>query len=352
MAQIKGPLPGVYISSGRYYRQIREGKKKRWLPLSRVDEGIPALHRALAALMDQPPPPTDSMEALINRWYAAELPRLAPKTQADARRYCEIIRGSFGAFRAPEVSTPDVVQWLTACKDQPRLYNAWRAAMRELMRYAELIGWRPAGSNPTAAIRTARIPARTRYITDSELRRLKIGAMYHQQHGERLVNDSGPTMCALIEVLYLTGQAIGDVLALDAVDVTGDRVVFRRAKVARTTGAAVAVLVTPRLRAALDQLLSIRADVIAATRKPAPALIVTQAGGRYTYNGIKSAWRRALERSGIQDAHIHDLKAKALTDLERERGMREARVLGQHATETQTAAYVRARSAAAVRAVR
>ena len=91
---------------------------------------------------------------------------------------------------------------------------------------------------------------------------------------------------------------------------------------------------------------------MAATRKPAPALIVTQAGGRYTYNGIKSAWRRALERSGIQDAHIHDLKAKALTDLERERGMREARVLGQHATETQTAAYVRARSAAAVRAVR
>lgn len=108
----------------------------------------------------------------------------------------------------------------------------------------------------------------------------------------------------------------------------------------------------------LDRLLAIRAHVaaeqLAKHRRPtiSAALVVTTHGERARYDGIKSAWARACERAGIVDAHIHDIRAKALTDIERSRGMRAARVAGQHATESQTAAYVRARDAEVVDATR
>ena len=60
MAGKKGPIPGVIESNGRYYRNLREGGRKRWVPLTRVDEGRPALLRAMADLEDKPPPAVDA----------------------------------------------------------------------------------------------------------------------------------------------------------------------------------------------------------------------------------------------------------------------------------------------------
>lgn len=341
-------MPGIYISSGRYYKQVRDGEKKRWLPLSRVDAGLAALHRAIADLHDRPPPPVDSVPALVEAWERDNLARYAAKSQADARRLNASIAEAFGAHRAAQVDPPGVLLYLRDFEAKPRTYNAHRAQIRELMRYAELLGWRPAGSNPTAAIRTMRTPARTRYITDSQLRRIKVGAWRGK---DGLATDSGPMMCALVDLLYLTAQPIGDVLALDAADVAGPVIVFRRAKVEHSTGASVRVRVSPALRGVLDRLMAIRAEVaaeVAASRgrpKISAALVVTRAGERARYDGVKSAWARACERAGIVDAHIHDIRAKALTDIERTRGMRAARVAGQHRTEQQTADYVRAREA-------
>jgi len=58
MAKPKPPT-GCRIKGGRYYRVFYAGKvdgkiKTRWVALSRVDEGLPALYRALADL-DNPP---------------------------------------------------------------------------------------------------------------------------------------------------------------------------------------------------------------------------------------------------------------------------------------------------------
>lgn len=360
MAQIRGPLPGIYISSGRYYKQVREGSKKRWIPLSRVDDGLAALHRAIADLHDRPPPPADGMPALVEAWELEQLPRYAGKTQADARRLNASIVAVFGALRAGQVGTPHVVQYLQAFAGRPRTYNAHRAQLRELMRFAELKGWRPAGSNPTLAIRTMRTAARTRYLSDSEMRRIKVGALFAAPppgwSGRRRDlprTKSGPMLCALLDLLYLTGQAIGDVLALDVDDLKPRGITFRRAKVEHSTGAAVTIGWTPALRATTARLLELRKQAHAVTRATSPALVVTPRDGqRAAYDGIKSAWYRACERAGVEDAHIHDIKGKALTDVDRVRGMREARLMGQHATEGQTADYVRARESVVVRATR
>lgn len=349
MAQQRGPMPGIFISHGRYYRVTRDGKRKVWTPLSRVDEGLAALHRAIADAISKPPPAADTVPELVARWTRDEAQRLAASTQKDLARLSAIIAKRFAQFRAEQVTPPVIVQYLREHLDKPRTYNAHRAHLYTLMKHAELIGWRAPGSNPVAAVRTAKNPPRQKYITDSELRRIKVAALRSSgAYDPSGTGGAGPTLCAVLELLYLTGQPIGDVLDLDAADVRGDTILFRRSKVAHSTGAAVQIIITPRLRAALDRLLVIRE----ATRSASPALIVTRDGGRYTYAGIRSAWVRARDKAGVSGMTMHDIKAKALTDTEASSGMQAARQMGQHSTERQTADYVRNRSAAKVKATK
>ena len=352
----RGPVPGVRVSHGRYYRQQRQGARIVWVPLTRVADGLAALHRALADLLAAPAAVVDSVPALVAAWEAAELPRYRSRqTQVDAVRMNARIAAMLAEFRASEVTPRDVLQVLAPWRDKPRTHNAMRAQLRELMRWAELQGWRPPGSNPTAPVRTMSTPARERYLTDSELRRIKVGGW---RGDDGRPTRSGPLLAALIDVLYLSGQPIGDVLALDEADVVGPLIVFRRAKVRASTGAAVRVRVSPRLRDALGRLLAIKRaelDAVQArtgARPLCPALVVTRGGQRAGSSGISSAWERARNRAGVADAHLHDIRAKALTDVERRRGMRAARVMAQHSTEQQTADYVRAREAEEVPATR
>lgn len=76
------------------------------------------------------------------------------------------------------------------------------------MRFAEEKGLRPAGSNPVQSIRTMRTRPRDRYVTDSELRRIKVGCLYGRD-GRK--TRTGLMMACLIEVAYLTA---GDVSVL------------------------------------------------------------------------------------------------------------------------------------------
>jgi hypothetical protein len=66
-------------------------------------------------------------------------------------------------------------------------------------------------------------------------------------------------------------------------------------------------------------------------------------GTPYTYWGASSAWQRARRRSGIVGCTFKDLRAKALTDREEREDMKQARIMGSHSTEQQTADYVRAK---------
>ena len=72
----------------------------------------------------------------------------------------------------------------------------------------------------------------------------------------------------------------------------------------------------------------------------------------YTYHGASTAWRRAVKRAGVHNCHFNDLRAKALTDKEATEGMQQARRMGAHSTEAQTADYVRHRQAQRTEATR
>lgn len=332
---MKRDLPKrVYAKNGAYWHVAAVGKKRIWTRLCALTDGMPGMYRALADV-EQADVAQDTMPRLVADWLREVGGRHSKKTQANDAYQTRNIMQSFIEFRARDVRPPDVVDFLKHFRDKPRTYNAYRAMLRELMRFAEERGLREPGSNPVDSLRTMGIKARSRYITDSELRRVKVAALVGAD-GKR--TRSGLTICALIDMAYLTGQRIGDLLTLEWADMGRDGITFDPSKVAGSTGARVLIEWTPRLR-------DVAARLRAMPHANLKTVFATQEGQPYTYWGASTAWRRAVARAGIKDCHFHDLRSKALTDVDRVRGIGDAQRMGAHSTQSQTAGYVRHKTA-------
>lgn len=339
---------GVFAKGRRYYLVTAEGRRRIWHKLSRIDDGLPALYAALAAKkaeLERDTAIVGYFPALIADWELEVMPRHASKTQVMDRFYNKNIADAFPDWMPEKLTPPACSMFLGQFKHQPRTFNAYRGQLRELMRFAEEKGRRAEGSNPLDAIRTMKTPPRGRYITDSELRRIKVAAIDRHESvtepGRILENASGRMLAALIDMAYLTGQAIGDLLDLEWKDVTDAGIYFARNKVAHTTGSRVVIEWTPRLEAVIERLRAMRK----ARRGFGAAVFVKANGEPYSYYGVSSAWMRSRDRAGVVGCTFHDIKAKALTDKEDREGMRAASAMGQHSTESQTADYVRRKKA-------
>lgn len=356
--------PRVYPKGRWYYLVTAEGKKRVWAKLTRIRDGIPALYRKLADLVARDIAP-DRMPALITDWLKDVSAAHADKTQANDKWVTNTISTAFAEFRAGDVTPPDCSEFLKGYRAKktkdgtrptPRTYNEMRAGLRELMRYAEMKGYRPPGSNPVDSVPTMSVPARDKYITDSELRRIKVAAIYGD---DGKVTRSGPILCALIDLAYLTGQRFSDLLDLRwskklATDKAGqvvapyisdDGLHFKPSKTAASTGAKILIGWTPKLVALIARIKKVG-------KRNLHYVITTQDAQPYTYSGASTAWRRAIARAGVHNCHFNDLRAKALTDKESREGMQQARRMGAHSTEAQTADYVRHRQAQRTEATR
>lgn len=350
MSQYAELPPRVYPKGRWYYLVTAEGKKRVWTKLTQIRDGLPALYLKLADMHARDVAP-DRIPALVADWLkeVSEAEGRSKKTRANDKWVMNAISESLAEFRAAQLEAPACATFLKQFRDKPRTHNEMRAGLRELMRFAEEKGYRPAGSNPLQAIKTMEVRTRDRYPSDSELRRIKVAAHYGKD-GKR--TRMGPTIAALIDMAYLTGQRIGDILDLrwnkkaalgpdgepEAGYIADEGIYFKPGKTANSTGAKVLIEWTPRLRATVKRLENMG-------RRNLRWVVTSQEAQRYDYEAFKSAWARAVERSGVKNIHFHDLRAKALTDTEESHGMQAARRKGAHSTEGQTAGYVRHRKA-------
>lgn len=338
----KSDLPKrVHIKSGSYWHVRAEGKKRVWTKLCRVRDGMPAMYRALADL-EQAELKSEMMPALIADWMLEVSSQHKPKTQANDLYQTNTIKEAFAEFRASQVRPSHIAEFLKAYKNRPRSYNAYRTMLRELMRYAEEKDYRAEGTNPVDSIKTAKTPPRTRYITDSELRRIKVGICYGDD-GKR--TRSGPMICCLVEMALLTGQRASDLLELEWGDISSKGILFRPGKTADSTAVAILVQWTPRLRKLVDRL---KAFPQSGHRH----VFCKLDGQAYTYSGASSAWKRGLKRAGLVNTQFRDLRAKALTDIDESHDIKAAQRLGGHSTQSQTAEYIRHKRAITAKAAK
>jgi integrase len=131
-----------------------------------------------------------------------------------------------------------------------------------------------------------------------------------------------------VDLCYLTAQRIGDVLSLTERQITEQGIEIDQQK----TGKRLIIRWTDDLKTVVD-----RARALQKSRSL--ALFGDSKGKPWDYNAVRQSWNRAVKRALVDDAHLHDLRAKSLTDA-RAQGLDPQRLAG-HSTEAQTTRYLR-----------
>jgi integrase len=134
-----------------------------------------------------------------------------------------------------------------------------------------------------------------------------------------------------MDLLIRTGQRVGDVLRIRRTDLTDEGIRFVQQK----TGAKLVVPWTPELRAVVDRAKLLHGNIRALT------LLHNRRGKTPDYRTVQLQWTKACAAAGVTDAHIHDLRAVALTAA-RKQGLNATRLAG-HSSPAQTERYLRDR---------
>lgn len=302
-------IPCVYLKHGAYWLV----KQNRWTRLCSERQGLPAMYRALAALVDTEHM-RDFMPAVIARWLESR--PLAASTRKDYEVYCAWLGSEFAGRLPDSITTKDCADVLRKRADKPRTYTILRTILQQVLSFAASEGLRD-GHNPVSDIAGKPTVKRKRLVLEDELTALREAAAQHR---------NGEVVGQLIDLGLLTAQRVGDLIGLRWQDVRPDGIYFRQQK----TGKELIVQWTPKLRAVIAE---------CGRRGKIGHVLKTQTDGKYSYRGIKSAWDRACVEAGIENLRIHDLRRRALMDAKRLLGAEAAQRLAGHSDPRQTADY-------------
>jgi integrase len=265
---------------------------------------------------------------VANRYRAEIIPGKAPRTQKDNNAELTKLLEFFDDPPGPlEAIEPQHV----------RQYISWRGAARvratrekallsHLWNFAREKGY-TALPNPCAGIKGYKSPGRQNYVDDETFT-----AIYDK--ADAALRDA-------MDLAYLTGQRLGDVLRMDATAVREGAIEVRQGK----TGAKLRIEVTGRLAGVVARIMARkRALPICCTR-----LVMNAAGQPLNIRAIQARFDAARKAAGVVDVQLRDLRAKAGTDKADDSGdIRQAQKQLGHASVVMTEHYVRARRGAKV----
>ncbi len=317
-------LPPRMQRKGRvYYYVARKDGKNVWIRLS---DRYPEAVAMWAEMEGKENRHGRTVSDAIHRFLAECLSTYSEKTQKEWPRMAQKLAEVFGDVELADVKPHHIAAYLDRRKDKsgkPVLVIANREIGLLSTIYSFAMRWGWCDINPTRGVRRNKEQARDRYITDAELLQIR-------QH-------ANPQWQIIIDLAYLTALRRGDLMRLQLTDIQDDVLVVRPSKTAYSTRKKLAFEMTPELQAVLDRakVLRRRADHV--------HLFSTRDGQPFSENGWLWAWKRLCQRAQVEDAHFHDIRAKALTDASRQGGRDYAQALAGHADGSMTETYIRAR---------
>ena len=171
--------------------------------------------------------------------------------------------------------------------------------------------------NPAHGVPRLEEQKRTRLMEMGEFMAIRAKANAHTQ--------------LIMDVCYLTGQRISDVLSIQHSQIKPEGIYFIQQK----TGKRLMVTMTPELQ-----------DAIAGAKKlrKVMCMYLFHPKGkktRYSYEAIKDSFNRARDASKVAHCTIHDIRAMALTHVDASGG--DATALAGHYSKAMTERYIRDR---------
>lgn len=299
--------PCVYEKHGAYY-YVKAGVWKR------IGSDLTSALAEYARIVDAP---KGGMTALVNKVLIHIEPKLAKSTVSQYRAAARRISEAFSEFAPHQIHSRHVAALKMDMADTPNMANRVLSFLRVV--FACAVEWQLVDSNPCIGIKRHDEAKRKRYITDEEY--------------EAIRSHANPRLQIVMDLLYLTGQRVTDVLSIKRADINDHGIAFEQQK----TKAKLLVRWTPELRDAVSRANALGGNVMGMN------LFRTRArGGKPPSYGItRDHWDEACLAAGITDANIHDLRAKSLTDAKRQG--KDAQSLAGHTTAAMTDRYIRLR---------
>jgi integrase len=312
------PLPtGMYWKNGAYWL-VKAGK---WHRLGKAYRAALLVYGRMTAA------PTGAMAELVRD----ALPGITDKKADTTKRQYEYAGGQIATlladFEPAQVTESDIYDLMEQFRETPNMANRVLTVARLIFKHAVKRKLIP--NNPCTGVDRFEERKRDRYITDDELVAIR--------------EKAGARLQLVIDLLYLTGQRINDVLDIRHGDLTdaGIRFKARKGKERKT------VAWNDDLRATVEAAKALRGTVTALAKAEDRYLLRGRWGGRVDYNSLQEQWTRACRLAGVEDAHVHDVRAKSATDAEAD-GLDPTALLG-HTSPAMTARYLRGRRSPVVR---
>ncbi len=258
--------------------------------------------------------------------------KLFEASNKEISRVCNNIANAFADFNADQVLPVDVAKFLDQWEGKLRMAQTYKARLSDFFAWCCRKGLR--SDNPCREVSVEKPAKRRRYITHEEFHAIR-DALLIGVDGRP--TQSGPMAQCYIDLLYLLYQRGTEVRLLKWSQIDGDVIHFIPTKTERSSGASVDVPVTKDVREVLERAKSLgRVKGMYVIHKPD--------GTPYTTRGIGSAWTRACERAGMEDATLKDLRAKAMTDAKKAGfTMKQLREAAAHTDEAMTEEYIKQR---------
>ena len=296
----------MYLKHGRYWYV----EKGQWHKLS-TDYA-----QALQQYANRTATSGSGMPALIDRFLLEVAPTKATKTEKEYKRLGALLKETFAEFQPRQIKPHHVA---TAIDDEAKKAPVQANRLRQLLSviFSYAVRWGIVDANPCRDVRGISVKKRDRYITDDEFAAVKTSA--------------NASISCIMDVCYLTAQRISDVLKIKLSDISDDGVYFQQGK----TKNKLRVRMTPELAKVIERAKKLHNKVRGLT------LFHGRGGKPYSYFGVSTMFRRACKNAGVEDFHLHDIRAKALTDAEHQ-GLDAQRLAG-HKSRAMTEHYIKAR---------
>jgi len=214
-----------------------------------------------------------------------------------------------------KVKPKHVARIKLAMAGKPNMANRMISVLRQVFNYA--VEQQMIDSNPALGTLLYDSAKRDRYITDDEY-----AAIYAH---------AGPRLQVIMDLCYLTAQRITDVLSIARADITDVGIRFKQGKTAEK----LTVKWSPDLRAVVERAKGLGGNVLSLT------LLSNRRRKRPDYRTVREQWDKACRAAGVEDAHLHDLRAKSLTHAKHQG--RDPTALAGHKSPAMTERYIRLR---------
>ncbi len=282
--------PHVRISHGAYYYVRRDPATKRvvWRPLGK---SYPQMLRAVANLHEDP---HVLMCDVLERYRREISSAQSCNTKRQRDWQLDNLIHSFGEMPPSSVTPQHVYRYLDE-RTQTAPVGANREVSLLCAVFTKAVRWGYIAANPARGIEKNKERPRRRYVTDAEYQVLLAHANGHVRRG--------------IELAYLTGQRVGDLLRLQWREVHADGIHVLQAK----TGTALVIEPSPALN---DLLKRCRAG-----RVQGQTILADERGQPLSYWRLAGRFRRMVQTlvaQGLLTEHVtfHDLRRKAGSDTD------------------------------------